>query len=505
VADTPSSQELSFTEALALANDMRERGELSAAEQLCREIAAQTPAAADLLHLQALIAAHRKRPQDAIKYMLRALCLAPDAEEFYRNFVNICRLRFGAQADRHLQDFDTAFRDPAIPDTAALTRLLISLGEIDHAVALVQQWHAAGRASAKDLQTVGYSLNETGAFAAAYRCFALAHQLAPEDPKIARFLATATMRQGDLAGGLALYERRWDLKFFRTVFRDYPFPVWQGEPLKDRALLAWTEQGIGDQIMQSRAVALLGKTADLAVECDPRLFPLLQRSFPDARYHAQTVEPDPDLISGAFDFHTSLLSAWRWLLPDGLRPPAAAPYLTADAARVEALRQHWGMGAKDGPLHVGLSWRSKQADRGPGRSVDPFVLAPLLSDRRLKVYSLQYDASDAEIAELNRDFGTGLIAVPDIDMKADLDGVAALMTALDLVISVDNTTVHLAGALGRPTWVMLNHRHDWRWLDGGPTTPLYESLRLYRQTAKGQWGDVLISVATDLEDLLARR
>jgi len=505
VADTPSSQDLSFTEALALANDMRERGDLSAAEQLCREIAAQTPAAADLLHLQALIAAQRKRPQDAVRFMLRALGMAPDAEEFYRNFVNICRLRFGAQADRPLEDFDDAFRDPSIPDTAALTRLLTSLGEIDHAVALVQQWHAAGRASARDLQTVGYWLNETGAFAAAYRCFALAHQLAPEDPKIARFLATATMRQGDLAQGLALYERRWDLEFFRTVFRDFPFPVWQGEPLKDRALLAWTEQGIGDQIMQSRALGSLGQTADLVVECDPRLFPLLRRSYPHARYHAQTVEPDPELTSGAFDFHTSLLSAWRWLLPDGLRPPAAAPYLTADPARVDALRQHWSMGAKDGPLHVGLSWRSKQADRGPGRSVDPFLLAPLLNDRRLKVYSLQYDASDADITELNRDLGSGLIAVPDIDMKNDLDGVAALMTALDLVISVDNTTVHLAGALGTPTWVMLNHRHDWRWLDGGPTTPLYESLRLYRQTARGQWGDVMVSLMADMEDLLSLR
>ncbi|MEM9139373.1 MAG: hypothetical protein AAGB15_06045 [Pseudomonadota bacterium] len=349
---------------------------------------------------------------------------------------------------------------------------------------------------ARILAQMARQLNRIGAFGPAYRALNQAAVLAPSEPDVLRSVGLAEFGRGRWEEGLALYDRgRWQLPAFEKFRRAFPHPEWQGEPIQGKRLLVWAEQGIGDQVMHARVLPRLAAMgAKITLESDPRLHPLAERLVPDIACHTQTVALPEALVQGSFDYHGSMFSAWRWAGIQRSNPG----YLLPNSSLVEAFRSAW---ARQGwTVNVGLSWRSRAAATGAKRSLPEELLAMILPDRGWTYHTLQYDADDREVAVLSNMLGHELWRDQGTDPTKDIDRLAALIAALDLVISIDNSTVHLAGALGTECWAILPAGSDWRWGPEGDETPLYDRVRLFRHGGDGAWSGALSRVSARLEN-----
>lgn len=308
----------------------------------------------------------------------------------------------------------------------------------------------------------------------------------------------ARLLTGELAGGWDDLSARWALTSSVRASALLGLPRWSGGNVPAGRLLVWGESGVGDELLFASLVPDLVKTGiACVVECDARLVPLLGRSLPDVEVIARPDDPAASSLSPLCADVTVQVPASD--LPRHLRRTLAAfasqrPYLVADSNKVRALRRRTG----DVGLHIGISWRSAAST---ARSL-PLAqlmasLAPLLEPAGGQLVSLQYG-----VAEDERTVG-GLIHERGIDPIADLDGFAALVAAMDLVVTVDNTTAHVAGGLGVPGWVLLPFVPAWFWGMEAGRTFWYPSLRLFRQSHPGDWSGVLAAVSGALAQWLA--
>ena len=304
------------------------------------------------------------------------------------------------------------------------------------------------------------------------------------------------LKQGNFAAG-------WDEYAWRTRipevdhWQEYAYPHWQGEALEGKRLLVQAEQGLGDQIMFASCLPdLLPRARHTVLECDPRLARLFARSFPPAVVYRHRVEGAPDWSGEAApDYCVRMGDLPRIMRRSKADFPAHRGYLLADAAQVAAWRAR--LDALGRGLKVGVSWRGGTPGTGQAaRSLALDALLPLLRLPRAHFISLQYGAVGAEIADLRVRHGIVLHEWSQAD--AAMDGVAALIASLDLVITVCTTAVHLSGALGKPAWVMVPAVAEWRYLETGAHLPWYPALRLFRQQNPGAWDGVVADVRTEL-------
>lgn len=316
--------------------------------------------------------------------------------------------------------------------------------------------------------------------------------------RLARFnLAYLLLRQGRFEEGWRCLEAR---DWYRALEQRLPCPRWQGEDLAGKSLLIGFEAGHGDMIQFCRYADVL-KTrgvARISLICHPPLVSL----FATLAGADQVISFDEPLPEGEWDFWTPPLS-----IPFHCRTrldsiPAALPYLAADPDRVRA----WSAAMGDGPpasLRVGLVWKGNprfenDADRSlPGLA----TLAPLGAIPGTRFFSLQKGAGEDEAASPP----AGLVLVDLGSRIRDFADTAAIVTRLDLLISVDTAAAHLAGALGKPCWLLLpDYMTDWRWLDGREDSPWYPGvMRLFRQPRDGGWAPAVAAVAAALRKLAA--
>jgi len=291
---------------------------------------------------------------------------------------------------------------------------------------------------------------------------------------------------GDLRAGFEKYHWRWKTDTFQVIRRNFPQPLWLGqENLKGQTLLIHTEQGLGDTIQFARyAQVLAERGARLVLEVEPALYDLL-RTLPGVDTLVRQRDPLP-----AFDLYCPLMSA-----PIGCGTtldtvPCAVPYLRTNPAKV------WGWQERLGPKtrpRVGLVWSGStthQADH-----LRSLALTELLGalPAEFEYVSLQKEIRPPDMAAVQ---ASGMAQYGD-DLLT-MDDTAALCACMDLVIAVDTSVAHLAGALGLPVWVLLPHMPDWRWLLDRSDSPWYPSARLYRQTRAGDWNAPLAQVRADL-------
>lgn len=330
---------------------------------------------------------------------------------------------------------------------------------------------------------------------------AQAQELTPDTPELLRLLGLAMFREGIIGDGLKSYDKgRWQIERFAKYRRAYPFDLWRGQPLAGKSLLVWAEQGIGDQIMHARALHGLVKTgARVTVECAPRLIPLFQRAFPTVKFVTQTVPLVPALQMGNFDFQTSMFSAWRWLKD----PLGTSRSIKADPKMAAKYKAAWG--ALD-PLqpdlrNVGISWHSNAKSSGARRSIALSALKPLsaVAGPRARFHNIQYGFGADAAKSLSKEFGARLMTDAGTDPLKNLKRAAAQIAALDLVITIDNTTAHMAGALGIPTWLLLPKGGEYRWGRDPDITALYPSVRLFWARDADRWAGVVLDVADALE------
>ena len=280
-------------------------------------------------------------------------------------------------------------------------------------------------------------------------------------------------------------------------------PLWQGESLTGKRILLIGEQGLGDEIMFASCVAEIAKQAKATtLSSDVRLIPLFARSFPHVtcvRTGAlkKNTEPKRDQ---EFDYQILMGSVPRLLRQDAKNYHCKA-YLVADPARVACWKERYAtLGTK---VKIGISWRGGNFYSGEKRSTELALWGNLLKETDAHFINVQYKSTAEEIAELEALGGKPIHHWSDSDPMQEQDDFAAQLSALDLVISVTNATVHLAGALGLPTWTLLSLIPSWRWTMKGETTLWYPNVRFIRQPTRGDWDSVFSQLQTKLHAFIA--
>jgi len=303
--------------------------------------------------------------------------------------------------------------------------------------------------------------------------------------------AYAFLFKEDYATGWEEYDNRFVAT--ATPRRDFGPPQWSGQALQGKTILVHAEQGLGDEIMFASCLPdILAQADRVIVECSTRLAPLFQRSFPEAVVRGGEKEDSTDWVAqfAPVHFQSPIGSLPRWSRPDRTAFPRDGAYLHADSQGIKEWRERLRVGDR---LLVGLSWRGGGTKtRGHLRSVPLALLIPLLLQDAAFV-SLQHGVQPGEL-----DAAGGRLRLFS-EVTESPDQLAALIMALDLIISVDNTTAQLAGALGQTVWVMLSASPEWRYGIKGETMPWYPSARLFRQGGDRRWEPVVQSISDTLE------
>jgi hypothetical protein len=341
---------------------------------------------------------------------------------------------------------------------------LLELGRFDEAEAGVRRAVAMKPGAPWAHQQLGKLLTYTGRWREAVAPFQQRLALDPSNPAAKLALAYAYLGLGDYERGGPLYESRMDVAGQGAERLLMP-NQWTGESVAGKSLLIWPEQGFGDQIQFARFAPLLQQMgADVTLVCPPPLVALFQT------LGVRIVEQSDETTLAAPDYWTLPLSIPH-RLGMSLEDVPAAPYLRAP----DDARGRW-VGVAP-PRAVGFAWRGRatHANDAHRSLASPEALRSLIED-------------------------TGRPALDLVDRAGDFAELAALVEQLDLVITVDTAVAHLAGALGKPCWILLPwYRQDWRWLQGRADTPWYPSVRLFRQPEMGQWNPVFDEVRRVLQ------
>jgi tetratricopeptide (TPR) repeat protein len=274
----------------------------------------------------------------------------------------------------------------------------------------------------------------------------------------------------------------------------------KGAPGGRGRVLVWGEQGVGDEILYSvMADELARRGGDVTLEADERLVPLFQRSFPGVRVWPRRAAPDLD--PSAFDCVVPAGSLGQCLRRSGDAFPKHRGYLVADDARTRAYRA----ALPQGTLVVGLAWRSSNPEVGAEKSAPLVQWHPLLAVPGVTFVNLQYGDIEAECREAGQRAGARIVRMPHLDVQRDLDGLAALQAACDLVITTSNVSAHVTGALGKAGWVLLPERigRFWYWSHASDATPWYPSLTLMAQSADAGWASVIERAARKLRAMVS--
>jgi len=312
----------------------------------------------------------------------------------------------------------------------------------------------------------------------------------PNRPQLGAYghYALALLTVGRFGEGWIFHESRWAVEPFLSLRPSYGKPVWAGQDPNGKTILICSEQGVGDLVQFIRYAPLLKKLgATVTLSVRPELARLVD-GFQGIDNVCVAGSPLP-----AFDYYVHLLSLPRGFTTEPASIPAEIPYLYADAERV----LHWKKRLRpDGMLKVGVVWAGDpKHKRDRFRSLPLSTLAPLWDVKGVRFFSLQKGAAAVEAATFPADCVIENPG-PDLDDYADT---VALITQLDIVVCVDTSVAHLAGALGKPIWILLPKPADWRWLEDRDDSPWYPTARLFRQSRAGHWDDVVQRVKTALQ------
>ena len=398
-------------------------------------------------------------PAEALASYDRALCLHPDYADVHTNRAVVLR----------------------------------RLGRSEEALAAAECALALDPADTRALTCRGNALQELGRTEAAVASFDRALAIAPGCAEARCNRAMSLLLAGDFSQGWRDYEARWDTPAFAPMKPPFRQRLWQGaEPLAGRTILLRAEQGIGDTLQFCRYVP---RVAALGAEVVLGVPPVLTSLLAGLPWPVRLVDSRHNLPP--FDLHCPLLTLPLAFGTTLATIPAKVPYLAPPAEHLRLWEERVGR-SSSGP-HIGLAWsgnRSHPRDRD--RSMPLELLAPLAA-LGLKLFCLQRDLRPEDIPAYAM---AGAIAYYGPALR-DFADTAALIAQLDLVITVDTAVAHLAGAMGKPVWVLLPHPPDWRWMLNRDDSPWYPTMRLFRQPAPGDWGSVIRRLCGEIEVLCA--
>ena len=485
-------------EIAARAMDHHRRGQLADAELGYRQALELDPDNADALQLLGTIVAQRGDFAAGIGLVSRALALNPDSKEAHLNLANIyARALRMADAAHHFREVLRRDGDN-IQAANGLGGALVDLGHYTEGEPYLRRALALAPKSAPVLLNMGMLMDAQARFEDAIRFYDEVLALQPNHTEAHTYRGVALLLRGRFREGWPEYG--WRVRSIPTFFGRFHFPYWRGEPIAGRKILVWTEQGPGDEILFATMIPdLLALGATVIVLCSQRMAPLFERSFPTAHVIGAGQAPSDPSITKGIEFQASFSELGLALRPSFDAFPRAPALLKADAAKTAALRRRY-QNAAEGKMLVGISWRSTNNRLETAKTIPLAMWQPVLKTASICFVSLQYGDTREEIARAERDFGARILVDNEVDPLVSLDDFASQTAAMDLVISISNTTVHVGGAVGRPVWALVpsNHGRLWYWFLERQDSPWYPSARLFRQDIDAGWEPVLATIAQHL-------
>ncbi len=418
----------------------------------------------------------------------------PTEEELARSpafhFQKGAELYHAGKLEEAIADFRRCMElDHAFPNVRY--NLGVALGDAGHYEEAEQHLRAVIEAEperAEAFNSLGHVANQQRRPQQGIAWYEQAIALQPDYAQAHFNLGMTLLQLGDYERGWNEYDWRWKTGQF-TPFQ-CPHPQWDGSSIPDRTLLIHTEQGAGDAIQFARYLPLAAERCKkMILVCTADLTPL----FATLRGVAEVREAGAINVS-EFDTYLPLLSLPRVFGATLENIPASMPYIDVDAIR---RRKGWDAvpTLPSSARKIGIVWAGSPTHRNDrNRSCALKEFLPILQTPGISFYSLQKGERSRELAELPNPS-----SVKDLSAHlGDFGDLVLLIMQLDLVISVDTSVVHLAGALGKPVWTLLPYVPDWRWLMEGETTPWYPTMRLFRQSSPGDWPEVMRRVAGEL-------
>jgi tetratricopeptide (TPR) repeat protein len=432
------------------------------------------------------------RHPDALESFDRALAIRPDylLASYNRG---TCLFDIG-RAEEALADFDRALAiDPHHAETLGNRgNVLFKLNRIEEALMAYEAALAISPRHPQLLHNRAHALRQLGRPTEALATIAKAIDLGATDPEILYERGLIQLTLGEFNAGWNSYERRWQTREFAAQRRDFSQPLWRGEePLTGKTILLHAEQGFGDTIQFARYLPLVaGSGAHVILEVQRELKTLMV-----GLEGVMTVAARGEVLP-PFEFHCPLASLPLAFKTELATIPACTPYLAVPPDRLALWRER--LPAQ--PITVGLVWAGRPThpnDRN--RSIALERLTPLFAPG-IRLVSLQRDVHNDDDGILRRH--------PDIlclgHEVEDFADTAAIISLLDVIVSVDTAVAHLAGALGKPVFILLPYAAEFRWMVGRQDSPWYPTARLFRQPRPGDWETVVTQVRASLEDDSAR-
>jgi len=338
---------------------------------------------------------------------------------------------------------------------------------------------------AESFSNLGNILMALGKPAEALKRHEQARQLAPDSPGIAFNLSLALLRTGDFANGWAAYENRLLMPHYNSLQSRLDKPRWNGGSLDGQTLLVWAEQGFGDTIQFARFLPMIEQRGGcILFECQPELAPLMRCIDGIDKVIPRSEHPP------AHDLQCPLLSLPRVFGCDAgsipgnefMNPLKAGPGIPLPSR-------------SQSRLNIGMVWRGSRRTQQPeAREIPLDGLAGVTHSADAQFFSLQKEAIPSDLNQLG--------PVTDLDpLMTNFTATALLLRQLDLVITIDTAVAHLAGALGRPVWLLLPYAGEWRWLENRSDSPWYPTMRIFRQPRPGDWAGVIADVTSALRQL----
>jgi tetratricopeptide (TPR) repeat protein len=483
-----------IAELFAQAQRFEQSGHRPQAEALYRQILLASPTHADAHHALGLLAHQEGHTEAAVTWIRQAIVLDPWPAVYHYH------LGILLMAQRRSAEAVEAYRQAVSLDpqfVEALRNLGVVLkeqGQVTEAIECYRQALRVNPLHVAVLGNLGVALLDQGQRKEAAACFDQALQLAPEDVPTRYNCSMLRLLNGDFENGWPGYELRWKLPGKDS--RTFPQPFWDGTSLEGKTILLYAEQGFGDTIHFIRYASLLRQRGGTVLfECPPVLRELL----------AGVAGVDRLLTPGEglppFDVRALLVSLPGLFCTTLATIPAQVPYLSADPERIA----HWRKELE--PLQgfkVGIVWQGSRIHKNDRqRSVPLTEFGPLSRVEGVRLFSLQVGPGMEQLGAPGAP--SGVIDLGSRFDRGSFADAAAVLKNLDLLITVDTALAHLAGALAVPVWVALPFLPDWRWMLDRPDSPWYPTMRLFRRTQPGRWGDVFRSMAAALGDLAQAR
>jgi hypothetical protein len=457
--DAQAARRKAIAETLARAEEAAKVKRYHEASGICHDLLESQPEYPPALALLGAISGHRGDMGGAIALLERAIAKEPNIASWHSNLSGLYRLHY------RLDEALTAARIAVKlrPDAA---RYHVNLGKA----------------------LIDCNLRDD-----ALMSFLMALAREPQNAEAHLAIGQVLLARGDMRPGWLEYEWRNQLEQAKGMLPTMAAPAWNGMKLPKSRLLLVADQGYGDTIQFVRYVPqIVDRAAELVLGCSPDLLPLMSKIPGIKSVHTRWNEIPPHMAY-------CLLSSLPGIVGTELSTiPASVPYLSPDLANVKAWQSRLDEKLGKDKLRIGLVWAGRPTHPNDSRRSIPLsMLSALAKQSNTSLISMQKvipDRDKVALAEFPAMFDVS-------ELLTDFGQTAALITALDLVITVDSAAAHLAGALGKPVWVMMPTPSDWRWLLEREDSPWYPSMRIFRQPRPGDWASVIGTVVQSLSGL----